>query len=85
MGEIYVIYISVPSNGKAKIQRRRLTDLAKQDVCRVNNLDKAAKRRNLNVRRVEDILNTAKEKLDHSYDFHLFNKNCEYFLTKCRY
>ncbi len=29
--------------------------------------------------------NAVKEKLDHSYDFHLFNKNCEYFLTKRRY
>ncbi|CAG2177876.1 unnamed protein product, partial [Oppiella nova] len=63
-----------------------LTDVVEGCECRVNNLETAAKSKNLVALDVDQIISRAysKEGLIER-DYHIFNNNCEVFATWCRY
>jgi len=85
VGDGYVIHLTQIHNGKAQIFRQQLKAVAKDSICRVNNLEIAAQRRQLTSKNVNDILDTAYDMLGEISDYHLFNDNCEHFATYCRF
>jgi len=85
VGDGHVIHLVDYTNGKAQVLKQKLVDIAVDCVCRVNNLVKAAQRRNLTHRNVDNILKAAYERLNDIFDYHLINNNCEHFATNCRF
>jgi hypothetical protein len=85
VGAGYVIHVVVKRGGKAKVMKEKLVDIAMGSLCRVNNLLKAAQRYNLYARDISDIIRTAEQYLGDTLRYHLFDENCEHFVTLCRY
>jgi hypothetical protein len=85
VGDGDIIHLLDFPDGKAQVVCQELKEIAEGYVCRVNNLVKAAQRRQLVPKSVSDILKSAYEKLNDVFDYHLINNNCEHFATHCRY
>jgi kelch-like protein 24/35 len=85
VGDGEIIHLLDFPDGKAQVVCQKLKEIAEGCVCRVNNLVKAAQRRQLVPKSVNDILKSAYEKLNDVFDYHLINNNCEHFATHCRY
>lgn len=85
VGAGYVIHLVVKRGGKARVMKEKLLDIAMGSLCRVNNLFKAAQRLNLRARGISDIIWTAEQYLGNTLRYHLFDENCEHFVTLCRY
>jgi hypothetical protein len=85
VGAGYVIHLVVKRGGKARVMKEKLLDIAMGSLCRVNNLLKAAQRLNLRARGISDIIWTAEQYLGNTLRYHLFDENCEHFVTLCRY
>jgi kelch-like protein 24/35 len=85
VGDGNVIHLLDSPDGKAQVVCQKLKEIVEGNVCRVNNLVKAAQRRQLVPKSVDDILKSAYEKLNDVFEYHLINNNCEHFATHCRY
>jgi hypothetical protein len=85
VGAGYVIHVVVKRGGIARVMKEKLVDITMGSLCRVNNLLKAAQRLNLFARDISDIIWTAEQYLGNTLRYHLFDENCEHFVTLCRY
>ncbi len=84
--EGFVIHISEGRNKRgAQVKKDKLVSVAGKSLCRVNNLEEAAQRRNLTARSVEEIIKTAEEMVNNKKKYRIFHDNCEHFATYCRY
>uniref|UniRef100_A0A8C5DQX4 LRAT domain-containing protein n=1 Tax=Gouania willdenowi TaxID=441366 RepID=A0A8C5DQX4_GOUWI len=69
------------TNGKALVQKDKLSDVVGYDGWRVNNdLDKKHV-----PRRAEDIVTAARHAVGRELDYSVVTKNCEHFVNKLRY
>lgn len=85
VGNGNVIHLVDYISRKAKVLCQKLEDVAEKNLCRVNNLERAANKRGLRAKSERDIKDTAFEMLDNVIDYDLLNNNCEHFSTYCRY
>ncbi len=85
VGDKEIIHLCDGGDGKAVVARDSLEDVAKNSLCRVNNLVAAAQRRGLQPRRVNDILKSVHKYLDEKVDYDPIKSNCEHFATYCRF
>jgi hypothetical protein len=77
--------ISGGCTAKARICQDSLIAVADGSKCRVNNLENCLPSRGLKARDSNDIVDAAKAMLGKDYDYHALNRNCEHFVTKCRF
>jgi len=77
--------ISGGCTAKARICQDSLTAVADGSKCRVNNLENCLPSRELKARDSNDIVDAAKAMLGKDYDYDTLNRNCEHFVTECRF
>lgn len=77
--------ISGGCTAKAYIRKGSLIQVANGSECRVNNLENCLPSRGLKARDPNDIVDAAKAMLDKDYDYDALNRNCEHFVTTCRF
>jgi hypothetical protein len=85
VGDREVIHLCDEGDWKATIKRDLLKDVCGKSLCRINNLGKAAKKRGLRPRSVDNILKAAYKMLNEKSDYHPIDNNCEHFVTSCRF
>jgi hypothetical protein len=87
VGDRNIIHITLCNEGDmtARVKRDLLENVCGESLCRINNLGKAAQKRNLKPRSVDTILKYAYKKLNERFHYDPINKNCEHFVTKCRF
>jgi hypothetical protein len=85
VGDGEVIHVCDEGDWKATIRRDKLKDVCGKCLCRINNLEKAAQRRNLKPRSVDTILKDAFKMLNEKFDYDPIENNCEHFATGCRF
>jgi hypothetical protein len=95
-GQVIHVVVNVSSGGsshsssggrtaKACIRKGSLIEVANGSKCRVNNLENCLPSRGLRARDPDDIVDAAKAMLDKDYDYDALNRNCEHFVTTCRF
>ncbi len=85
VGDGEVIHLCDEEDRKATIKRDLLKGVCGKSLCRINNLGKAAQKRGLRPRSVDNILKAAYKMLNEKFDYHPIDNNCEHFVTSCRF
>jgi hypothetical protein len=80
-----IIHIRDGGDRKAIVARDSLKDVAGNSKCRVNNLEAAALRLGLKAKSPDEILRDARSFLGQRVDYDPFKRNCENFVTHCRF
>jgi hypothetical protein len=85
VGDREVVHLCDEGDWKATIKRDLLKDVCGKSLCRINNLGKAAQKRGLRPKSVDNILKAAYKMLNEKFDYHPIDNNCEHFVTSCRF
>jgi kelch-like protein 24/35 len=89
VGDRYIMHLVIAKGGKAEIKRNILEEVAKKSKCRVNNLELAAKKINLEAKPYDTIernaLNYFNDENNKKNKYNVKKYNCEHYATYCRY
>jgi hypothetical protein len=85
VGDGEVIHLCDVGDCKATVRLDQLKEVCGESLCRINNLEEAARKRRLKPRSVGDILSHAYNMVDKELKYHPIENNCEHFVTSCRF